>query len=116
MPLPSTNHRFCPVCSRVDDLPRHQIAGTVDNVAPHLDCCASVGCPDGSCPIVTRNKGRKTGDSFRALIAEENDETQKLLAKRPPEVAQFTLDDVDQNVHGGLKADGASTEMGLTNR
>lgn len=108
--------RFCPVCSQVDDHPRHQIAGTVDNVAPHMDCCAQVGCPDGSCDVLVRNKGRKTGSSFRALVSDESDETQRLLAERPAHVARFTLDDIDTTVHGGLAAAGAPTEMGLADR
>jgi hypothetical protein len=93
--------RYCPVCSQVDDHPRHQIAGTVDNIAPHMDCCASVGCPDGSCDVVTRNKGKKTGDAFRKLISDEHGETRKLLAKQ---ARQFTVGQVDQNVHGGFVA------------
>ncbi len=115
-PTKDPRRRFCPVCEQMDDHPRHQIVGTVNKIAPHMDCCASVGCPDGSCDIVIRDKGRKTGSSFQTLVADQIDETNKLLAQRPAEVAHFTLDDVDQNVHGGLAAGGAPTEMGLTER
>lgn len=112
--MASTDGRFCPVCNAIDDHPRHQIVGTIDKVAPHLDCCASVGCPDGSCDVLVRNKGRKTGDSFRALLADEAEENERLLEERPADVAHFTLDDIDQNVHGGLVAGGAPTELQVT--
>ncbi len=94
--------RFCPLCQQADDHPRHEIAGTVNNVAPHMDCCAAFGCPDGSCPVLTRDKGRKVGAAFLAQIRDNQDETQRLLEERPAEVRHFTVADVDTNVHGGF--------------
>jgi hypothetical protein len=93
--------RYCPVCSQVDDHPRHQIAGTVDNVAPHMDCCAQVGCPDGTCDVLVRNKGKKTGDAFRSLIADEHKETRQLLDTK---ARRLMRGDVDPAVHGGFVA------------
>lgn len=96
--------RFCPVCKTADDHPRHDIFGTDPQVAPHMDCCASVGCPDGSCTIQVRDKGDKVGDTFREQLTDKAfaKATVALLEKRPEEVATFTHDDIDQKVHGSI--------------
>ena len=46
--------RPCDLCGQEDDHPRHMVAVAVGEDAEfeqirHLDCCASAGCPDGSC-------------------------------------------------------------------
>ncbi len=94
--------KYCPLCYQRDDHPKHEIAGTVNSVAPHMDCCAAFGCPDGSCPILTRDKGRKTGAAFLDLIDGQQRESQRLLEERPADVRHFTIQDVDTNVHGGF--------------
>lgn len=106
MATPDLPVRFCPVCKTADDHPRHDFWGTDGNVAPHMDCCASLGCPDGSCDIVTRDKGDLSGDGFRAQITDEAfaARTLELLDERDPATAHFTLDDLDASVHGAVVA------------
>jgi len=45
--------RECDECHEVDDLGHHQVAVAVDGglavTSRHFECCASHGCPDGSC-------------------------------------------------------------------
>lgn len=104
MTTPAPPVRFCPVCRVADDHPRHDIARTDPNVAPHMDCCAASGCPDGSCDIVIRNKGKATGDKFREMIVAQAAETVELLAQRDEATAHFTVDDLDPAVHGSVVA------------
>lgn len=93
---------FCTACKKVDDHPKHQVFGTIDDVAPHITCCAARGCPDGSCDIVSRNAKGKSGQQLLALIQAESDETVGLIAALPRERREFTLASLDQNLHGGL--------------
>ena len=106
MTTPALPVRFCPVCKTADDHPRHDFFGTDPNVAPHMDCCAERGCPDGSCDIVTRSKGDKVGAEFRAQITNPSfsAKTLQLLDERDDATRHFTLDDLDPNVHGALVA------------
>jgi hypothetical protein len=105
--------RFCSICRQADDAPRHDIWGTDPNVAPHMDCCASVGCPDGSCDVITRTQGEARGDEFRAMITapEFQEETAALLDERDDATRNFRLGDLDQSVHGSVQG---ATEMELT--
>ncbi len=96
--------RFCPVCETADDHPRHDFHLTDPRVAPHMDCCADVGCPDGSCPILVRDKRKRTGDDFRALLVKPTAATTKLLDARDAATRHFTLDDLKPAVHGAVVA------------
>ena len=106
MTSPAAPVRFCPVCKQADDHPRHDFWLTDPNVAPHMDCCASRGCPDGSCEILTRAKGDKTGDDFRAQLTNSSfaAKSQDLLDGRDEQTRRFTLDDLDPAVHGAVVA------------
>lgn len=115
---PAAPIRFCPVCKVADDHPRHDIFGTDPNVAPHMDCCAKSGCPDGSCDVIVwiaasadDPKGpagphgdTPKGDNLRAFIVSK--ETQKvifpLLDERDDATKHFTHADLDQSVHGSV--------------
>lgn len=115
-PAPANPTRFCPVCKVADDHPRHDIFGTDPNVAPHMDCCAASGCPDGSCDVnvwiaasADQPKGAAgkvgyfpTGDSFRNFLTDVNnrDVLAPLLAPDSEYLKQFTHADIDQGVHG----------------
>lgn len=103
-PTPDLPIRFCPVCKTADDHPRHDIFGTDPNVVPHMDCCATVGCPDGSCNIAIREKGTKKGNSFRAQLTDKAfaKATKDLLDKRDDATRNFTHDDLDRSVHGAI--------------
>lgn len=97
--------RFCTLCKQADDHPRHDIWGTDPNVAPHMDCCASNGCPDGSCDLVTRSKGDKKGNEFREQItaAAFVRKTEELKEELPLTRTQFSFADLDQNIHGSVQ-------------
>lgn len=98
--------RLCLVCRQADDHPRHTINVTSPDTAPHMDCCSSVGCPDGSCDILTRDKGKKVGDGFRSQIVDDDfaAETLDLLDKRDAPTAHFTADDLDPGTFGVILA------------
>ncbi len=115
-PAPAAPVRFCTICKQADDHPRHDIWGTDPNVAPHMDCCASVGCPDGTCPILIRAKADKRGDDFRAQIAAPQFQTKSaaLLDERDEATRTFTFDGLDQTVHGTVQQ--ATTELQGMNR
>ncbi len=108
-PAPAAPVRFCTVCKKADDHPRHDVWGTDPNVAPHMDCCASVGCPDGSCDVLVRAKADKRGDGFRAQITGQAfaAKTVELLEERDEATRTFTYADLDQTVHGSVA--GATT-------
>lgn len=104
MTTPAPPVRFCPVCKTADDHPRHDIANTDPLVAPHMDCCAEKGCPDGTCNIQVRAKGDKTGDEFRKQLTSSAfaEKSLKLLEERDHATAFFTHDDIDPAVHGAI--------------
>lgn len=110
-PAPAAPVRFCTVCKQADDHPRHDIWGTDPNVAPHMDCCSSVGCPDGTCDVVVRSKGEKVGDAFRAQITGEAfaAKTAELLERRDSATRSFTLAGLNQGVHGSVQQ--ATTDL-----
>jgi len=110
MTTPAITPRFCPVCAQVDDHPRHDFWLTDPRVAPHMDCCASQVCPDGSCTIlVAELKGSKTGDEFRKAIVGMSTAVQKKLNDRDADTKHFTLADLRPEVHGAIIA--APTEL-----
>lgn len=94
-----TGKRFCPVCEQADLDPRHVIyvPGSDPKVAKHLDCCASVGCPDGSCPILLADADGKTGDALRKHLTDPKTaaKAQKALDARDDATRHFTLADID---------------------
>lgn len=108
--------RFCPLCKVADNHPRHDIFGTDPQVAPHMDCCSSHGCPDGSCDVnvwiaASADGGQAgpkgqfpTGDNLRGFLTHSgNRETlDPLLAPDSPHLKQFTMDDVSNTVHGAV--------------
>lgn len=97
--------RFCPVCKQVDDHPRHDFYLTDPAVAPHLDCCASKGCPDGSCPIIVEtSQGSKRGAAFGEQIGKDVDKIRRALDKRDDATKHFTLADLRPEIHGAVIA------------
>lgn len=105
MTTPAAPIRFCSVCKQADDHPRHDVWGTDPNVAPHLDCCASVGCPDGSCDVLIRNKGDKVGEAFAKSLGSASfaEKSAELLDARDDTTRTFYLADLDQAVHGSVQ-------------
>ena len=84
--------RFCPLCQQADDAPRHAIYGDDPSVARHMDCCREAGCPDGSCPVVTKGAEDLRNDELRAHLT--NPEVvaayqEELAALAPPTAAQL---------------------------
>lgn len=104
--------RFCSICRQADDHPRHDIWGTDPNVAPHMDCCASRGCPDGSCDVIVGRASEVRGEELRSLITDDSfaEETNALLDERDDTTRNFRLGDLDQSVHGSVQG---ATEMEL---
>lgn len=43
-----------------------------DSVCRHMDCCASVGCPDHSCDSIVASSGGAKDDALRAYITGGN--------------------------------------------
>lgn len=104
-PTPEPLRRFCPVCKQVDDHPRHDFWLTDPAVAPHLDCCADKGCPDGSCPIIVEtSKGKRRGGEFGEQIGKDAEKIQAALDKRDEATKHFTLGDLRPEIHGAVIA------------
>lgn len=80
--------RFCPVCEKADDHPRHDPGFGDPRVVPHMDCCRERGCPDGSCPIVTEGAEDLRGDKLRAHLT--NPKTVKAVRKKLDERDEAT--------------------------
>lgn len=61
--------RSCDVCGIEDTDPRH-VANLDDGtiVTRHMDCCKTVGCPDGSCEVVTAGVEDLRGDELVAHL------------------------------------------------
>jgi hypothetical protein len=57
--------RGCDVCGLEDADPRH-VVGMDDGTdqTRHLQCCAQVGCPDGSCDTLMAEAGDISGDEL----------------------------------------------------
>jgi hypothetical protein len=56
-PEPGRALRECDECHQVDDLGHHQVVvpgadGSLEVASRHFRCCASSGCPDGSCNAI----------------------------------------------------------------
>lgn len=96
--------RFCPVCRKVDDHPRHDFYLTDPAVAPHFQCCAAKGCPDGSCPIIVAGREDARGEALRKAIEKDQDKIQKALDARDEQTRTFTLADLRPEVHGAVVA------------
>jgi hypothetical protein len=97
--------RFCPVCKQVDDHPRHATdLDPSDDVARHMDCCASVGCPTGTCVVQREGLAESvTGAEFLAhILSLDHDEVAAKVAAIPNDPAfrvsapSVTLRGVDQ--------------------
>lgn len=61
--------RDCDICGATDDHPRHD--HSLDDGSTqlrHLDCCASAGCPDGSCDQTVADSGGLTGEKLIAYL------------------------------------------------
>jgi hypothetical protein len=58
-PQPQRAQRECDECHEVDDLGHHQVVVPEDGGlvvhSRHFKCCASLGCPDGSCDEILRS-------------------------------------------------------------
>lgn len=104
-PTPAPPRRFCPVCEQVDDHPRHDFWLTDPKVAPHLDCCAANGCPDGSCPIIVEmSQGKRRGAEFGEQIGKDAAKINKALDERDEATRTFTLSDLRPEIHGAVVA------------
>jgi hypothetical protein len=56
-------------CSTADHHPRHtHVDETGQIVSKHMDCCATDGCPDGSCNKTLQEVGDKRGDDLVAHL------------------------------------------------
>jgi hypothetical protein len=67
--------RFCEGCGNVDADPHH-VAANADGTtrSMHMDCCAHVGCPDGTCDRVLAEAGDKR---HAALVEHLTNNTQE---------------------------------------
>ena len=61
-------NQTCTVCGGFDAHPRHVIYTWEAVHFRHMDCCASSGCPDGSCRRILEQAGNAHGDTLTAWI------------------------------------------------
>lgn len=64
--------RGCDACGQVDDHPRHSSMTVEDGQLAermlHMDCCASAGCPDGSCDHILAGSGHARGAELISFL------------------------------------------------
>jgi hypothetical protein len=84
------------VCRQADSDPRHDHGVGDTLLQPHLDCCRSVGCPDGSCPIITSGAEDLRGEDLRSHLTDPTvvAANAEALDARDDETRTYTTDTV----------------------
>lgn len=105
-PAPERPIRFCPVCRKADDHPRHDFHLTDPAVAPHMACCRDSGCPDGSCDVLLKGADSLSGQALVAHLTDpkKQDSFAKALDARDDVTRTFTLEDLNPSIHGAVVA------------
>lgn len=76
----------CDVCSKTDDAPKHVVVIAWPDLVQrrHMDCCAGVGCIDGTCNVILALAVDETGtvaknDNLRDVVLDPRRESPHVL-------------------------------------